>query len=359
MGSVGEGRAGSRRVLTLAVLGATAGVAGPVGAAADAHAQTQPSPTSQPSSPLSSPERDRVFVADALGDAASIPQTTSQNLSSPDVAAQQVARPRIALPAGTTVAHEVFGATAPLPRIFTNGAARPGLAAPALASFMARFHNGREVPGSAPNLPAQNPTFFPVPVQITAATSQVITVKASGSHAAVTVWQKRSDGGWDVVATKNGAHVGSAGITDGSTRIQGTNTTPTGAYTITQGFGVASNPGTLMPYHQVTDQDWWVEDPTSVYYNQMRTAAQGGFHLTEAGDDGSEHLIEYPVQYHNALVINFNTDPAVTGRGAGIFLHDLGPQAGATAGCVAVPETFLTQVVQWIDPAQHPLIAIG
>ena len=209
--------------------------------------------------------------------------------------------------------------------------------------------------GSYVATPATKP--FSVPVTVGKAT-QVITVKASGSTATVTAWQK-SGSTWTVKYTTTAARIGANGITTGSTRKQGTDTTPTGTYTITQGFGVGANPGTKMPYHKVTSTDWWVEDPTSAYYNTMRTSTQGGFHLTEAGDDGSEHLIEYPTQYHNALVVNFNMAPAVKGRGAGIFLHDLGPQAGATAGCVAVPAAVMTEIIKWINPADHPVIAIG
>ena len=187
--------------------------------------------------------------------------------------------------------------------------------------------------------------------------TQVIAVQATGSDAVVTVWQ-RTGTHWAALFSTTAARIGSHGITDGATRTQGTDTTPSGVYSITQGFGVGANPGTKMPYHKVTSTDWWVEDPTSAYYNQMRTSTQGGFHLTEAGDDGSEHLINYPTQYNNALVINFNTAPAVVGRGAGIFLHDLGPQAGPTAGCVALPAAVMTQVMKWIDPAQHPVISI-
>jgi L,D-peptidoglycan transpeptidase YkuD (ErfK/YbiS/YcfS/YnhG family) len=199
---------------------------------------------------------------------------------------------------------------------------------------------------------------FPVPVAAGTATTQVITVKASGSHATVTLWRKTS-GAWHKMAATAAARIGSHGITNGATRVQGSYTTPTGTYPITRGFGVGVNPGTAMPYHRVTSHDWWVEDPTSAYYNQMRTDTQGGFHLTEAGVNGSEHLIDYPTQYHNALVINYNMNPAVKGRGAGIFLHDLGPQAGPTAGCVAVPADFLTRTMKWIVPGAHPVIAIG
>ena len=198
---------------------------------------------------------------------------------------------------------------------------------------------------------------FPVPVTVGNAT-QVITVKARGTDATVQLWQKTGTTWTSTYTTVNG-RIGANGTTNGTTRVQGTDTTPTGTYTITQGFGVGANPGTKMPYHVVTSQDWWDEDPTSAYYNTMRTAAQGGFHLTQDGPDGSEQLIDYPVQYHNALVINFNMNPTVHTRGAGIFLHDLGPEAGPTAGCVALPEAVMTDIIRWINPADHPVIAIG
>ncbi|MCZ4125266.1 L,D-transpeptidase family protein [Streptomyces sp. H39-S7] len=235
---------------------------------------------------------------------------------------------------------------------------RPRRAAAAIAIAVAAVAG--TLAGSAPAhaaAPAPAPPRFPVPVSVGQA-QQVISVQARGTYATVIAWQK-SGNIWLRRYSTTAARVGSHGITDGATRKQGTYTTPTGTYTLTQGFGVAANPGTRMPYHRVTAADWWVEDPSSRYYNRMRTAAQGGFPLTEAGVHGSEHLVNYPVQYRNVLVINFNMSPAVPGRGAGIFLHALGPKAGPTAGCVAIPQNVLTDVLRWADPAQHPVIGIG
>jgi L,D-peptidoglycan transpeptidase YkuD (ErfK/YbiS/YcfS/YnhG family) len=188
---------------------------------------------------------------------------------------------------------------------------------------------------------------------------QVITVQAQGTYATVTAWQLSPVGWLRVLATPQ-ARIGAHGLADGATRQQGSMTTPTGTYALTQGFGNGPAPwGTRMPYHRVTADDWWVEDPQSPYYNTMRTSWQGGFPLTEAGDRGSEHLADYPVQYDNALVIDFNMNPAVPGRGAGIFLHDLSASVGPTAGCVAVPAAVMTRILRWLDPAAHPAIAIG
>ncbi|GGT30653.1 L,D-transpeptidase family protein [Streptomyces chromofuscus] len=195
---------------------------------------------------------------------------------------------------------------------------------------------------------------FPVPVEVGDAT-QLITVKASGSYATVTARAKQSSG-WKAQFSTGAARVGSNGVTDGATRRQGTYTTPTGTYTLTEGFGVEAG-GTAMPYHVVTDDDWWVEDPESQFYNSLRCEAGADFPLTASGERGSEHLVNYPTRYAKALVIDFNRRPATPGRGAGIFLHVNGN--GATAGCVPVPRATMDRIMGWITPSAHPRIAIA
>jgi L,D-peptidoglycan transpeptidase YkuD (ErfK/YbiS/YcfS/YnhG family) len=195
-----------------------------------------------------------------------------------------------------------------------------------------------------------------VPVSVGDA-HQIVTVSASGSYANVVAWQWRS-GVWHAVVQTRSARIGANGLVAASQRKQGTNTTPAGTFTMTEAFGIAANPGTEMPYHQVTSDDWWVEDNNSAYYNVMRGASQGGFAVTTAGINGSEQLITFTTQYRYVVVINFNRPPnAVRYRGAGIFLHVNGP--GATAGCVSVPLSTMAAIITWLDPAQHPRIAIG
>jgi L,D-peptidoglycan transpeptidase YkuD (ErfK/YbiS/YcfS/YnhG family) len=237
----------------------------------------------------------------------------------------------------------------------------------ASSSASAKAKNGAEgqggasaAPGAAPGGATTAPPAayaapnFPVSASPGDAT-QLITVKASGSYATVTAWAKGTSG-WKAQFSTSAGRVGSNGVTNGATRQQGTYTTPTGTYGITEGFGVEAG-GTSMPYHVVNSSDWWVEDPQSKFYNSMHSATGADFPLTEAGDRGSEHLINYPTQYAKALVINFNRWPATPGRGAGIFLHVNGK--GATAGCVSVPRATMDRIMAWIRPGAHPRIAIG
>ncbi|MFR9674192.1 L,D-transpeptidase family protein [Streptomyces sp. TR02-1] len=194
---------------------------------------------------------------------------------------------------------------------------------------------------------------FPVPVTVGDAT-QLITVDSNGSYATVTAWAKGASGWKSAFSTSQG-RVGSNGVVPGSSRQQGTWTTPGGTYTLTEGFGVEAS-STSMPYTVVDDRHWWVQDPESKFYNQMHTAEGADFPLQESGERGSEHLVNYPDRYANALVVDFNRRPAVRGRGAGIFLHING--SGATAGCVSVPRATMDRIMAWIEPGNHPRIAI-
>jgi len=210
---------------------------------------------------------------------------------------------------------------------------------------------------SRPATPRPVAFSFPVPVSVGDAT-QVVTVAAWGSYATVTAWQY-SAGSWHLVIATTAGRVGANGVVAAAVRMQGSDTTPEGTFTLTQAFGIGANPGALLPYHQVTTHDWWVEDNLSLYYNQMRTDTLGGFNTTwpEWYVNGSEHLITHTGTYQYAVVIDYNRWPAVHYKGAGIFLHVNG--SGATAGCVSVPLATMEVLLRWLNPAAHPRIAIG
>jgi L,D-peptidoglycan transpeptidase YkuD (ErfK/YbiS/YcfS/YnhG family) len=172
-----------------------------------------------------------------------------------------------------------------------------------------------------------------------AASQRTLTVVkgSGGSYATLSFWKRSNSAcGFVNVFTDTGARVGANGITNGATRTQGTNTTPTGTYTMTEAFGLNGSPGTALTYRHVGTGDYWVEDNNSAYYNSYRNVSQGGFNasLPLSDPNGSELLSNYPTQYGYSIVVNFNRAPdrQTAYRGAGIFVH---VRAGATAGCIA------------------------
>jgi L,D-peptidoglycan transpeptidase YkuD (ErfK/YbiS/YcfS/YnhG family) len=177
-----------------------------------------------------------------------------------------------------------------------------------------------------------------VAVQVAAQQRTVTVVKGKGgSYATLSFWTRDTSAcGFVNVFTDTGARVGSGGITNGATRTQGTGTTPSGTYTMTEAFGLNGSPGSALTYRRVKADDFWVQDNNSAYYNSYRNASQGGFDasLPLSDPNGSERLTNYPSQYGYSIVVNFNRAPdrRTPYRGSGIFVHI---RDGATAGCIA------------------------
>ncbi|MGW5057186.1 L,D-transpeptidase family protein [Streptomyces sp. NPDC004096] len=184
--------------------------------------------------------------------------------------------------------------------------------------------------------------------------TQLITAEAPTADATsgTVTWWDRRDGRW-TKAGSAAARFGANGLVGGGIRQQGTNTTPAGLYGLPYAFGIKAAPaGTKALYRPVHQGSWWCQDDASASYNRWTEPLPADCRASE-----SEHLITFDPQYDHALVIGFNYDKPVRGRGAGIFLHVNGK--GATAGCVSVPQDAMRRILQWADPAHGPHIAIG
>ncbi|MEU3748819.1 MULTISPECIES: L,D-transpeptidase [Streptomyces] len=202
--------------------------------------------------------------------------------------------------------------------------------------------------------PAPVPPPLPARMADTGGGSQLITAEAArtGATTGTLTWWDRRGGRW-VKAGSAPARFGASGLVEGARRRQGTNTTPTGLYRLPYAFGVRARPaGTRFPYVRVTERSWWCQDNDSRAYNRRVEGLPRDCRAAEA-----EHLVSYGTQYAHALVVGFNYDRPVRGRGAGIFLHVNG--RGATAGCVSVPADAMRAVLAWADPARRPHIAVG
>ncbi|MFF3459323.1 L,D-transpeptidase [Streptomyces sp. NPDC002730] len=223
---------------------------------------------------------------------------------------------------------------------------RPGLA---LGSVLLLLAAGTvaAVPGRAATLPER--------MADTGSGTQLITAEAPSAGSTtgkVTWWDRRRDGRWVTVGSA-AARFGAKGLVEGGSRKQSTFTTPTGLYRLPYAFGTrAAVASTDYPYRRVTAKSWWCQDNGSRAYNRWVEGLPADCRAAE-----SEHLVAYATQYARALVIGFNYDRPVRGRGAGIFLHVNG--RGATAGCVSVPDAAMRRILAWADQHRDPHIAIG
>ncbi|MDQ1020920.1 L,D-transpeptidase family protein [Streptomyces afghaniensis] len=220
---------------------------------------------------------------------------------------------------------------------------RPGAVALAVSCLVVL---GAGPPAPSPPLPAR--------MTDTGGGTQLITAVAPGaaSTTGTVTWWDREDGRW-LRAGSAPARFGANGLVEGASRTQGTNTTPTGQYGLPYAFGIKAAPrGTAYRYRRVHRDSWWCQDNGSRSYNRWTEPRAADCRAAE-----SEQLITYGEPYAHALVIGFNYERPVRGRGAGIFLHVNG--RGATAGCVSVPKRAMRAILTWARPERKPHIAIG
>lgn len=159
----------------------------------------------------------------------------------------------------------------------------------------------------------------------------------------VSLHEKQKDGSWRMVMTTPG-FIGKNGL--GRTR-EGDMKTPQGVYHFNRAFGIADDPGSLIPYVKVDDDTYWSgEHWEGGRYNELVNAKD--FPEIAKRHEDSEHIADYIYHYQYCLNISYN-EKRVPGLGAGIFLHCIGPARPFTAGCVAIPEDVMKFVMQRVD----------
>jgi len=120
---------------------------------------------------------------------------------------------------------------------------------------------------------------------------------------------------------------------------------PRGKYTIGTAFGRYQNPGTKLPYRQITSDDVWVDDPKSALYNTWQKASENH------GRWSSAEKMDIPA-YNYGFVINYNTE-RIPGAGSAIFFH---VSNSYTLGCTGTAESNVLSILRWLDPDKSPVI---
>ncbi len=187
----------------------------------------------------------------------------------------------------------------------------------------------------------------------------------------VAVAARSADGTWGCQTAPEPARFGRNGTRPLADRVSGDGTTPAGVFelgrvTAWDGeefsvFGNRPDPGALVPYRDVRQEDCWGATANTPRYQHLVDRPGCG------GPD--EWLPRYGDVYSHAAVIGANLDPisgdepGETPFAAAIFLHRHSyTSSGApktTSGCVSLAYEELVTVVRLLDPRLDPHFAIG
>lgn len=160
----------------------------------------------------------------------------------------------------------------------------------------------------------------------------------------------------NVIVTRHGAHealldwgqgarraaIGRGGIAD--KRAEGDGVTPLGTYPLRRVLYRSDRlalPATRLAVAAIMPNDGWCDAPMNPKYNQQ---------VKRPYRAGSEALWRDDHLYDLLVVIGFNDQPVVPGKGSAIFLHVARPAFTPTDGCVAIVLSDLVALVALLAP---------
>jgi D-alanyl-D-alanine dipeptidase len=134
---------------------------------------------------------------------------------------------------------------------------------------------------------------------------------------------------------------------------EGDGRAPAGAFPLDTAFGFApraSVPWVRLPYVGLLPTTECVDDVRSTHYNTIvdrRAVARVDW-------TSSEQMRQID-QYRLGVHVAYNAPPRAS-RGSCIFLHVWAGPGTSTAGCTAMEESKLAQIVRWLVPERRPML---
>src|SRR5712691_11769997 len=136
---------------------------------------------------------------------------------------------------------------------------------------------------------------------------------------------------------------------------EGDGASPAGTFSLLQAYYRADRvalPPTHLPIRALQPEDGWIDDPADPNYNRLVSLPYPASHEEMWRADGLYDLV---------VVIGYNTDPPVPGRGSAIFLHiarpsperparDGHPGIAPTEGCIAIAGDVLAGLLGLLGP---------
>ena len=192
-----------------------------------------------------------------------------------------------------------------------------------------------------------------------------ITAAYDSSSAMVQLFERNSfHSAWRVVSGPIPAVTGRAGLgwgiglhgdapTGAPIKCEGDGRAPAGIFVFKEAFGSLSQAalGHLkLPYRQMTQFHYGVDDPSSHFYNEIVDIREVTRDWTSA-----EKMLRDDGLYRLGIVVGQNVDD-LPGRGSCIFLHIWRGPEKPTVGCTAFAYEWMLYLECWLDPEKQPLL---
>ena len=170
-------------------------------------------------------------------------------------------------------------------------------------------------------------------------------------------WQP--DGGrWPVMFARGGLAWG-RGINppqEGPQKHTGDHRNPAGLFRLGPALGYAPtlpSGSKGWPYHQVTDRDAWIDDPTLPDFNHLYTLPAGA---PFPAWWEREHMHIGDFAYEWMVVIEHNYAETAPDAGNSIFFHIRRAEHYRTAGCTTMERDRIMHLIKWLKPGSNAMM---
>jgi L,D-peptidoglycan transpeptidase YkuD (ErfK/YbiS/YcfS/YnhG family) len=195
----------------------------------------------------------------------------------------------------------------------------------------------------------------------------VITRDWNDSHGTLRAFARGSQG-WQpagatfpVVIGRTGAAwgLGLHPTQPGPGKREGDGRSPAGVFAIGTAFGYAQTASTGMPYAALNANEYCIDVSGSPLYNRIVDAAEVGAAAVAGSSEPMRRdlHVDGDQAYKFGFVIEHNPN-GVEGAGSCIFAHLWKSADSSTAGCTAMAEGPMRELLSWLRADKHPLFVL-
>ena len=178
---------------------------------------------------------------------------------------------------------------------------------------------------------------------------------------------EKSEKSWRKVAGHYEAVVGSKGMAWGAgfhgnnetdpVKKEGDRKAPAGIFSLVTAMGYDSTPpiGSAFPYEQIKEDSFCVDDVTSHYYNRITRESGLPAPASELWKS-AETMKRKDNLYKRLIVVDYNGKDPKPGAGSCIFIHVWRSAEKGTAGCTAMTENDIVELLTWLKNDAGPVL---
>lgn len=176
---------------------------------------------------------------------------------------------------------------------------------------------------------------------------------------------ERSESGWQSVSPSSPVVIGRTGLAwgiglhpeqPGQQKKEGDGKAPAGVFSLSGSFGYLDNVSTGLDYQQMTAAHYCVDVPGSSLYNQTVSTEDVGVEAVKGSSEPMRRDIhKQDMVYKKGIFVDHNPE-FISGSGSCIFMHLWRADDKPTAGCTAMPESVIDELLAWLQKDKQPVL---